>query len=312
MAFQIHSSSFVGTKKIGDETTIWAFCNILSGAKIGRECNICDHVFIENDVIIGDRVTIKCGVQLWDGLQIADDVFVGPNVTFSNDKFPRSKQYLAKPLRTVVQKGASIGSNATILPGIVIGENAMIGAGAVVTKNVPANAVVVGNPARITGYVNGEIVGKSKIYETFGNEPVVKTTVSGVTLYKIPKATDIRGDLSYIEYEKQIPFIVKRTFAVYNVPGKEVRGEHAHKKCEQFLVCLQGSLSVVVDDGRNRAEIPISSKEIGIYIPPMVWGVQYKYSSDAILLVLASHPYKSEDYIRDYQQFLKLVKQSHK
>jgi len=135
---------------IGDGTRVWAFAHVLPKAVIGCECNICDHVFIENDVKIGDRVTIKCGVQLWDGITLENDVFVGPNVTFTNDPFPRSRQYPEHGFpRTLVKRGASIGGNATILPGIIIGENAMVGAGSVVTKDVPANTVVVGNPAKV-------------------------------------------------------------------------------------------------------------------------------------------------------------------
>lgn len=134
--------------KIGNGTTIWAFVHILPGAGIGKECNICDHVFIEGDVTIGDRVTIKCGVQIWDGLRIENDVFIGPNATFTNDLFPRSKQDF-ELCYTHVKYGATIGANATILPGITIGEKAMVGAGAVVTKDVPAKTLVLGNPARV-------------------------------------------------------------------------------------------------------------------------------------------------------------------
>ncbi len=143
-----HQHALVESEKIGNDTHIWAFVHILPRAQIGADCNICDHVFIENDVIVGNRVTIKCGVQLWDGVRIEDDVFIGPNATFTNDKFPRSKQQF-KLRKTIVKRGASVGANSTILPGITIGENAMIGAGAVVTKDVPANVLVVGNPARI-------------------------------------------------------------------------------------------------------------------------------------------------------------------
>ena len=135
--------------KIGSGTRIWAFSHILPGAVIGADCNICESVFIENDVVIGNRVTIKNGVQLWDGCRVEDDVFIGPNVTFCNDKFPRSKKYPPQYLETTVKRGASIGANATILPGINIGEHAMVGAGAVVTKDVPNNATVVGNPAKM-------------------------------------------------------------------------------------------------------------------------------------------------------------------
>ena len=145
----IHSHALVEDGvKIGDKTRVWAFVHILPGAVIGEECNICDHVFIEGDVTIGDRVTIKCGVQVWDGLRIDNDVFIGPNATFTNDPFPRSKQDFELSY-TSVKKGATIGANATILPGITIGEKSMVGAGAVVTKDVPAKTLVLGNPARV-------------------------------------------------------------------------------------------------------------------------------------------------------------------
>ena len=146
----IHEKAIVEPgARIGKQTRVWAFAHILSGAVIGEDCNVCDGVFIENDVVIGDRVTIKCGVQIWDGIILEDDVFVGPNATFTNDSFPRSKHYPEQFEGTLVKQGASIGANATILPGLTIGEYAMVGAGAVVTKDVPPYAVVVGNPARI-------------------------------------------------------------------------------------------------------------------------------------------------------------------
>lgn len=145
----IHPLADVHSTQIGSSTRIWQFTVVLEGAVIGSEVNICAQCFIENDVRIGNRVTVKNGVQLWDGIRIEDDVFIGPNVTFTNDKFPRSKQYPDKFLNTVVCKGASIGAGAVILPGIRIGLGAMVGAGAVVTKDVPDGAVVVGNPACI-------------------------------------------------------------------------------------------------------------------------------------------------------------------
>lgn len=145
----IHSNALVEDGvTLGRDTRVWAFVHILPGAKIGDQCNICDHVFIEGDVVIGNRVTIKCGVQVWDGLRIEDDVFIGPNATFTNDPFPRSKQEFELRF-THVKKGATIGANATILPGVTIGAKAMVGAGAVVTRDVPAKTLVVGNPAKI-------------------------------------------------------------------------------------------------------------------------------------------------------------------
>ncbi|AZD17693.1 MULTISPECIES: acyltransferase [Pseudomonas] len=149
----VHANALCESETIGAGTRVWAFSHILPKALIGRECNVCDHVFIENEVTIGDRVTIKCGVQIWDGITLEDDVFVGPNATFTNDCFPRSKVYPEKFPSTTVKRGASLGANCTILPGITIGENAMVGAGAVVTRDVAANTVVVGNPARVIGQV---------------------------------------------------------------------------------------------------------------------------------------------------------------
>lgn len=149
----IHPLSDVQTKNIGSGTRVWQFSVILSKAVIGKNCNICAHTLIENEVVIGDDVTIKSGVYIWDGITLEDKVFIGPCVAFANDKFPRSKQYPDAFPRTLVKQGASIGANATILPGITIGCGSMIGACAVVTKSVPDFALVVGNPARIVRYL---------------------------------------------------------------------------------------------------------------------------------------------------------------
>lgn len=149
----IHPKGLCESKEIGEQTRIWAFTHVMNGAKIGKNCNVCDYVYIEGGASIGDNVTIKSGVQIWDGLTIENDVFIGPNVTFTNDLFPRSKVRKEVFLKTIIRRKASIGANATILPGIEIGELAMVGAGAVVTKDIPPKAVVVGNPARIIRYI---------------------------------------------------------------------------------------------------------------------------------------------------------------
>ena len=158
----IHPLADVQSDQIGEGTIVWQFAIILPKAIVGKNCNINCHTFIENDVVIGDRVTIKSGVYIWDGLRIDDDVFIGPNATFVNDKYPRSKKYADKFQETKIGKSASIGANATILGGISIGEFAMIGAGSVVTKNVKPYTLVYGNPARIIGKVdaNGVIIHK--------------------------------------------------------------------------------------------------------------------------------------------------------
>jgi UDP-2-acetamido-3-amino-2,3-dideoxy-glucuronate N-acetyltransferase len=150
----VHATADVQALKIGARTRVWQFVVILPQAEIGEDCNICSHCFIENDVVVGDRVTVKSGVQLWDGVRLEDDVFVGPNVTFTNDRFPRSRVHPDQGFpHTFVRSGASIGGGATILPGVEIGEHAMVGAGAVVTRDVPARAIVVGSPARVIGEV---------------------------------------------------------------------------------------------------------------------------------------------------------------
>jgi acetyltransferase-like isoleucine patch superfamily enzyme/dTDP-4-dehydrorhamnose 3,5-epimerase-like enzyme len=300
-----HDLAVVESSSVGARTRIWAFSHILPGAVIGADCNICDHTFIENDVIVGDRVTIKCGVQLWDGITVEDDVFIGPNATFTNDPFPRSRRHLSpnKLLRTTVKTGASVGANATILPGITIGERAMIGAGAVVINDVPCDAIVVGNPARIVGY-SGVIEEMPDFNELPDETGVQQTLVQSVTLHRLPRIADMRGMLSFAELDGSIPFEVRRYFLVYGVPTREVRGSHAHKTLHQFLICVHGSCHVIADDGETKQEFVLDDPSLGLHVPPGVWSTQYKHSAEAVLLVLASDRYDAEDYVRNYSDFL--------
>ncbi|MCX5948926.1 MAG: WxcM-like domain-containing protein [Cyanobacteria bacterium] len=308
----IHSSSQVEAKRIGSGTTIWQFVVILEGAEIGSDCNICSHCFIENNVRIGNRVTVKSGVQMWDGIVIDDDVFVGPNVTFTNDLWPRSKQHLSSYPTTHLKRGASIGAGSVILPGISIGSGAMVGAGSVVTKDVPPQAMVYGNPARIIGYAKSDAPVRSQHFPADSGSSLnqmpetLKSSVQGVYLLKLSSFADLRGSLCVADVAKDLPFTPQRFFIVHDVPSKYVRGEHAHHVCEQFLVCAAGSCSVVVDDGCEREEFRLDVPNLGLYLPPLVWGIQYKFSPSASLLVFASHPYDPDDYIRDYNKFLLL------
>lgn len=306
----VHEKAICESKNVGRGTRIWPFAHVLPGARLGSDCNVCECVFIENDVQIGNRVTIKTGVQLWDGTTVEDDVFIGPNATFANDLYPRSKVYPENFLRTIVKKGASIGANATILPGIEIGAGAMVGAGAVVTRSVPPNATVVGNPARIVGYVDADKSGHSHVTtrEVEPNAPKENDTeVKGVRIFRMPRFTDIRGELSVGEFTKDLPFQPARYFVVYNVPSRETRGEHAHRANHQFMICIAGSCTILVDDGISRREFIFDSPVVGMHVPPMIWGTQYNYSSNAVLLVFASLPYDANDYIRDYSEFKMLV-----
>ncbi|WP_420792923.1 WxcM-like domain-containing protein [Lentisphaera marina] len=273
---------------------------ILPDANIGDNCNICSHCFIENEVIIGDNVTIKNGTKIWDGITVEDNVFIGPNVTFTNDLYPRSKEYKNEYLKTIIKEGATVGASATILPGITIGKKAMIGAGSVVTNDVPPNAIVEGVPARIIGYVgtkthevHSELIAKHQ-----------KLSTTGTQIINLTNIPDLRGHLCVGELNKELPFVPKRIFYIFDVPSSKVRGAHAHKACHQMLICLKGSVSVITDDGKVQEEITLNKPHLGLLLEAGVWGIQYKYSQDAILLVLASHEYDESDYIRDYDEYI--------
>jgi UDP-2-acetamido-3-amino-2,3-dideoxy-glucuronate N-acetyltransferase len=183
----------------------------------------------------------------------------------------------------------------------------MVGAGAVVTHDVPARAIVSGNPARIVGYVDTKGAPTPAKSVPADESPIRETSVRGVTVHRLNVFADLRGSLAVGEFPQQVPFVPKRYFIVFDVPGKDVRGEHAHRRCHQFLVCLRGSLSVVADDGKSSEEITLDRPAIGLYLPPMIWAVQYRYSADALLLVFASDPYDADDYIRDYDEFLSVA-----
>lgn len=302
----IHPLADVKSKNIGEGTRVWQFCVVLPGARIGARCNICAHVFVENDVVIGDDVTVKSGVQLWDGVRLGNGVFIGPNATFTNDRYPRSKKYPEKYAVTEVHEMASIGANSTILPGLKVGRGAMVGAGAVVTRDVPAYAIVRGNPARIAGYVQEIPGGEAGVeLEARRQEPI-----RGVSIVRFRRVSDLRGDLLVAELARDVPFEVKRVFFITRVSSQRIRGEHAHKECHQLLVCLQGAVTVAVDNGQERQRWLLNCSEMGLYIHPMTWAAQYNYSPDAVLAVFASHPYDGNDYIRDYEEYLKQLKSS--
>jgi acetyltransferase-like isoleucine patch superfamily enzyme/dTDP-4-dehydrorhamnose 3,5-epimerase-like enzyme len=308
--FYQHSSAIVEAESIGAGTRIWAFSHILPGAVIGNDCNICDHTFVENDVVVGNNVTIKCGVQLWNGVRLEDEVFVGPNATFTNDSFPRSGRQPDHYPQTVVRRGASIGANATILPGLTIGQNAMVGAGAVVTKDVPPNAVVQGNPAQLVGYStpdrHREIVPPREPALAMSSK-VEELSVPGVQLIPMPIVRDLRGALTFGQYPDHLPFVPQRIFVVYDVPSSKIHGEHAHRTLAQFFVCMVGSVHVAVENGEVTDSVVLSGPGVGLYVPPMVWSTQYAYTSDAMLLVLASDVYDEAEYVRDYDEYLRLV-----
>lgn len=305
----IHPQAIVESSAIGPRTRVWAFAHVLPGAVIGADCNICDGVFIENDARVGDRVTVKCGVQLWDGVTLENDVFVGPNATFTNDLFPRSRQIPERFSRTVVREGASIGANATLLAGITVGARAMVGAGAVVTRDVPPGAIVVGNPARVHGWVNSRHVRDSSEaappIPTSRPSPDLK--VRGARLIRLPLIQDERGFLSFGQTDAHLPFRPERYFLIGGVPAGSLRGEHAHRELHQFVLCVAGSCRVVIDDGQTREEITLDSPALGVHLAPLIWTTILHDSPETIVMVLASDQYHESDYVRNYDDFLALV-----
>lgn len=254
---------------------------------------------------ISPSAQLMSGVYVEHGASIEANVILGPNVVvLCQDENNSGTQIMA---------GAVIGANSTILSGVTVGHNARVEPGTVVTRSVPPYAIVEGNPAHISGYV--ETYEANSGMQQVNNEVVVspsvqKTNVKGVTLHQFRMVPDIRGNLSVGEFEREIPFTPKRYFLVFDVPSAETRGEHAHVKCEQFLVAVKGSVSIVTDDGVSRKEFLLNKPSMGLYLPAMIWGIQYKYSSDAVLMVFASDYYDNSDYIREYSEFKKHTNQA--
>jgi len=248
--------------------------------------------------------SIASGAVIGAGVVIEQGVVVGPNVVFVD---PESA---ADGAAAQVRAGVRIGANAVVHAGVVLDAGAVVRPGAVVTRSVPPGAIVEGNPATITGYVGtaGSSVPAATVMAVDSGNAVQTTPVRGVTLHRFPVIPDLRGQLTVGEFERQIPFTPQRYFMVYGVPSREVRGEHAHRVCHQFLICVRGNCSVVADDGEQRVQVLLDEPHKGVYLPPMIWGVQYRYSSDGLLLVFASHHYDSADYIRDHGEFLELAR----
>lgn len=281
MSVFIHSLSDVQSHNIGENTKIWQYCVVLPDARIGTNCNICSHCFIENDVLIGDNVTIKCGVQLWNGITLEDNVFIGSNVTFCNDRYPRSGNSHFLLEKTLIKKGASIGANATILPGLTIGENSIIDAGTVVTKDVPPNVILC------------------------AGKPLKKITKGYVELLHLKGHGDDRGCLIALENGNNLPFEVKRVYYIYGTKKNVARGFHAHRNLQQMLIAVNGRVSVKCEYGGHTETHELDTPEKGLLIDGLVWREMHDFSPDCVLAVLASEYYNEADYIRDYQTFLK-------
>lgn len=246
----------------------------------GKDCIISPTAEIEDGVSIGARAILDAdGIRICSGARLDAGCIIGANVT--------------------------------------VGYHAWVRAGSVVLHSVPANAIVEGNPAHVVGYRPAPTRGTAptpRLIDIHGIDRLdqrpymLPLDVGNSALFLMRQVTDPRGSLTVGEVPSEVPFLPKRYFAVYGVPSLELRGEHAHKECEQFLLCLNGSVRVLLDDGSNRCEVLLDRPEMGVYMPAMIWGTQYRYSHDAVLLVFASMPYSANDYIREYGEFIRLSK----
>ena len=231
--------------------------------------------------------------------QIADSVKFGPRVIISDDK-------------VVLRENVRLDAACIIGEGVNVGQGAWVRAGAVVLRSVPPNAIVEGNPAQVVGYLNGTHADRlpdprhidiHALSDT-ARPGQVKLGVGDSSLYLMRRITDARATLSVGEVPTEVPFTPARYFVVFDVPSMELRGEHAHRECQQFLICLHGSCRVLLDDGEHRCEVTLDRPDMGVFMPALIWGTQYRYSSDAVLLVFASRPYEADDYLRTYDEFL--------
>ena len=244
-------------------------------------------VVFGNDCIIPEGARIESGVTL------------GPRVILAGDNI-------------VVRANARLDPACVIAEGVTIGQGAWVRPGAVVLRSIPPNAIVEGNPAQVVGYVDRatqEHRPDPRLIDvqSFGNLPRpahIPLDVGGSALYLMRRVADTRGSLTVGEVPTEVPFSPARYFAVFGVPSIELRGEHAHKQCQQFLICLHGSCRVLLDDGDRRCEVTLDRPDMGVFMPAMIWGTQYRYSPDAVLLVFASRPYEADDYLRTYDDFL--------
>lgn len=267
---------------------------------VGPGCEIADAAVIGAGVELGSRVRVGAGCVLQGPCRIGDDSALGAG------------SILAPPPGVdtlVVEAGVQIGAGALVPCAVTIARGARIEPGTLIQRAVPPYAIVSGNPAQIVGYVEtaGAVAPRAAEPHAAQRSGTRPTSVAGVVLHRFPKILDLRGNLSVGEFERTLPFTPKRYFLVFGVPNAEIRGEHAHRTCKQFLICTHGSCSVVADDGVNREEMVLDDPSIGVYLPPLTWGIQYKYSTDAVLLVFASEYYDSAEYIRDYSEFIQLT-----
>jgi UDP-2-acetamido-3-amino-2,3-dideoxy-glucuronate N-acetyltransferase len=291
------------------------FSNVHASSLVGIGVLIDTEAYIGPNCHLEGSIEVESGAILKGGITFIGDIVVGRGSIIEPGVCIAAPLYERVAESTVVHVGNNVhvGAGTVLLKGVTIGHHAWIEPGTVVTQNIPSYAIVGGNPAKITGYVGNssyQLNNASTLVAFNDKVEVYPSSVQGVTVHHYARISDLRGDLSVGEFERSVPFQPKRFFIVYDVPSAETRGQHAHMKCQQFLICVAGSVSVVVDDGEHREEVLLNRPNIGLFIPAGIWGIQYKYSTNGTLLVFASEYYDASDYIRNYDNFLKYRKVS--
>jgi carbonic anhydrase/acetyltransferase-like protein (isoleucine patch superfamily) len=271
MAQLIHPTALCSGAKLAADAEVGAYSVIGQGSSVGAGAHISNHVSIGKDARIGERVHIGPGAQVGDGCIVDADARIGANA--------------------VIEDGVRVHMGAEVRPGTAIG------------AAVPPHAIVGSAEGVITGYVDthSDDTPPAAVLKQQSKE----SRVRGVRVYEMRDIPDLRGALSVGEFDANMPFVPKRYFLVHDVANERIRGEHAHRVCHQFLICTHGVCSLIVDDGKSRQEFRLDRPNLGVHLPPMVWGIQYKFSRDAVLLVFASEHYDPKDYIRNYDEFLK-------
>jgi carbonic anhydrase/acetyltransferase-like protein (isoleucine patch superfamily) len=274
MATRIHETALCSTDQVGEGVEVGAYC------------------VISPSVLIADAVHVSSHVTIAEGVRIDSNVKIGAGARIGRD--------------CVIEINAVIGQNAVIMDATRIEMGACVTPGTRVSMSVPAYAIVEGSSGTITGYVDASIQGLRNLHH-LSDQQSAQSRLRGVSTHELRYFPDLRGSLSVGEFETELPFIPKRFFLVSGVSSERIRGEHAHRRCHQFLICAHGTCAVIADDGKDRQEFRLDRPNFGVHLPPMIWGIQYKFSRDAVLLVFASEHYDSDDYIRSYKEFLKLI-----
>lgn len=258
-----------------------------------------EHRRIETPFVGDDTRMISPDCILPDGAIVESGVSIGCRTILAGDGI-------------VIRASARLDAACVIGEYVTIGQGAWVRAGSVVLRSVPPNAIVEGNPAQVVGYLSSAEK-KGRLHprhvdihslEHLSRPARAPLGVGQSALFLMRRFADARGALTVGEVPTEVPFAPARYFAVFDVPSIELRGEHAHKRCQQFLICVHGSCRVLLDDGAQRCEVTLDRPDMGVFMPELIWGTQYRYSPDAVLLVFASRPYEAEDYLRTYDDFL--------